>query len=120
MGRGGIGLSRLSDAVNVDKMVELLREYRRTDEVAAAAKEGVERALRYQGLLMPTERNTCILPVKWKSPGLRSTLEWLTKHNLFQKRGGTSPIETLLSRQIHEMIPNMPRTMLHRLKVDRL
>ena len=84
-----MGLSRLSDAVKVDKMVERLREYRRTDEVAAAAKGVVERAQRYQGLHMPTERNTCILPVNWKSLWLRSTLEWLTKHNLFQKRGGT-------------------------------
>ena len=43
---GGMGLLRFLDAVNVDKMVELLRGYRRTDEVAAAAKGVVERALR--------------------------------------------------------------------------
>ena len=41
-----MGLLRFLDAVNVDKMVELLRGYRRTDEVAAAAKGVVERALR--------------------------------------------------------------------------
>ena len=36
--RRGVGLSRLSDAVNIDKLAELFRAYKRTDEVAEAVK----------------------------------------------------------------------------------
>ena len=86
--RGGVGLSRFSDAINIDKLAELLRAYRRTDEVAEAAKGVVERALRYQGTHKPTDRKTCILPVKEKLHWLRSMLEWPTKHSLFLWRGG--------------------------------
>ena len=86
--RGGAGLSRFTDAVNIDKLEELLRAYRRTDEVAEAAKGVVERALRYQGTHKPTDRKTCILPEKGKSHLLRCTLESLTKRNLFLWWGG--------------------------------
>ena len=44
--RGGAGLLRFSDAVNVDKLAELVRAYRRTDEVAEAAKGVAESAAR--------------------------------------------------------------------------
>ena len=67
------------DAVNVDKLAELFRAYRRTDEVAEAAKGVVERALRYQDTHTQADRRTRILPVKVKANWLRSTLEWLTK-----------------------------------------
>ena len=48
--RGGVGLTRFSDTVSVDKLAELLRAYQRGDEVEAAAKGLLERALRHQGL----------------------------------------------------------------------
>ena len=44
--RGGTGLSKFSDAVNIDKLAELLRAYRRTDEVADAAIGVIESFLK--------------------------------------------------------------------------
>ena len=116
--RGGAGLQRFSDAVKMDKLAELLRAYRRTDEVAEAAKGVVERALRYQGTHKPTDRKTCVLPVKGKSHWLCSTLEWLTKHNLFLWRGGTTATADQLSRIIQETISDVPKPMLRRLEND--
>ena len=40
---GGSGQSRFLDTKNIDKLAELLRAYRRTDEVADAAKRVIER-----------------------------------------------------------------------------
>ena len=47
---GGVGLSRFSDTVSIDKLAELLRAHRQGDESAAAAKGVLERALRAQDL----------------------------------------------------------------------
>ena len=117
---GGVGLPRLSDAVNVDKLAQLLRAYRRNDEVAEAAKGVVERGLRYQGTHTQADRKACILPVKGKAHWLRSTLEWLTKHNLYLWRGGTSPSKEQLSKPIKDAIPNMSKSTLRRMEKDRL
>ena len=118
--RGVAGLQRFLDAVNIHKLGELLRAYRRTDEVADAAKGVMERALRYQGTHKPTDRKTCVLPVKGKTHWLRSTLEWLTKHNLFLLRGGTTATADQLSRTIQETISDVSKPMLRRLERDRL
>ena len=45
-----MGLKWFSDTVSIDKLAELLRANQRGDEVAAAAKGLLERALRHQGL----------------------------------------------------------------------
>ena len=87
--RGGVGLQRFTDAVIIDKLAELLRAYRRTDEVAEAAKGLVERALRYQGMHTHQDRKTPILPTRGKAHWLRSSLEWLSKHNMYLWRGGS-------------------------------
>ena len=58
--RGKVGLLRFLDAVNLDKLAELLKAYRSTDEVAKAAKGVVERALRYQGTHTHRQVRKCI------------------------------------------------------------
>ena len=73
--RGGVGRQRFSDAVNIDKPAELLRAYKRTDEVAEAANSVLETALRYQATHQQQSRKMAILPSKSKSEYLLSTLE---------------------------------------------
>ena len=106
--RGGTGLLRFSDAVNVDKLAKLLRAFRRTDEVAEAAKGVVERAPGYQGTHTQTDRNTCILPVKGKAHWLHS---WLTQHNMYLWWGGTSPPKEQLSTPKKDAITNISKAM---------
>ena len=102
-------MPRFSDAVNVEKLAELLRAYRRKDEVAEVARGVVERALRYQGTYTHKDRKTCILPAKGMTHWLRSTLEWLTKHNLYLLRGVTKATTASISTPIKEAIPISPR-----------
>ena len=118
--RGGIRLQQFSDAVNIDKLAELLRAYQQTDEVAKATKGVVERALRYQGTHIHRDRKTAIQPSKGKAHWLRSTLKWLSKHNMYLWRGGAASSPEELSRSIKEALPDTSRSILRPLEKDRL
>ena len=69
--RGGVGISRFSDTVSIDKLAELFRTHRRGNEVAAAAKRVLERALRAQDLYLQESDKANIRLVKGNQHWLR-------------------------------------------------
>ena len=75
--RGRVGLSRFSDTFGVNKLAELLRAYRRGDEMAAAAKRVIKRTLRAQDLYLQESEKVNIHQVKRNQHWFRRTLKWL-------------------------------------------
>ena len=108
------------DELSINKLAELLRAHRREDEVAAAAKGVLERALRAQDLYLQESDKVNIRPVKGNQHWLRSTLEWLQKHNLYLWRGGTEENITSINTNISTAMPRLPRAMLKRLAKDKI
>ena len=118
--RGGCGVKRFSDIANIDKLTELLRGSRRTDEVEAAASGVLQRVLRTNGLPLADHYRACFQHKRGSRHWLRSLLEWLQDQQLFLWRGGTAPTQTQLSCPIHVAFPNMSTQHQRRLRAKRL
>ena len=88
--------------------------------MAAAAKGVLERALRAQDLYLQGSEKVNIRPVKGNQHWLKSTLEWLQKHNLYLWRGGTEGKATSINTNISRAMPRLPRAMLKRLAKDKI
>ena len=87
--------------------------------MAAAAKGVLERALRAQDLYLQGSDKVNIRPVKGNQHWLRSTLEWLQKHNLYLWRRGTDKDTTNINTNISTAMPRLLRAMLKRLAKDK-
>jgi len=117
---GGGGLKQFSDINSIDKLAEIFRGYRRRDEVKEATEGMLQRILAARNLEMHKEFKVRFDPVKGKRHWLRSSLEWLQKHNLYLWRGGVQAGEQWLSCPLELAFPHIPNNILKRLRARRI
>jgi hypothetical protein len=117
---GGGGLSQFSDINSMDKLAEVLRGSRRTDEIKEAIGGMLQRILAARKLEVPEDFQVRYDPVKGKRHWLRSSLEWLQKHNLYLWRGGVQMGGQWLSCPIETAYPQIPSNIRKRLRNRRI
>ena len=117
---GGGGLSQFTDINSMDKLAEVLRGYRRTDETKEAVGGMLQRILAATKLEVPEDFKIRFDPVKGKRHWLRSSLEWLQKHNMYLWRGGVQVGGQWLSCPIDLAYPHIPGNIRKRLRNRRI
>ena len=117
---GGGGLKRFSDLNSLDKLAELQRGLRRTDEIQGASQGLLQRVLRAKQLDLHENFRTRYDATRGTRHWLRSTLEWLGSNNLYLWRGGVRPDANWLSSPIQTAYPDMPTALVKRLRKHRI
>jgi hypothetical protein len=104
---GGVGLQRFTDLSSIDKLSEMFRSLRRSDEVSLAMGGLLQRTARAHGHAVGQGYKYRYSPRRGHRLWIRSALEWLQRYNIYLWRGGISSSTDLLSSAINLAIPGM-------------